>query len=91
MEKYAHAPARMFSIEKRGFIRPGYKADLVLVNPNDPWTVARENILYKCQWSPFEGHTFNAKVKSTWVNGNLVYDNGEIIEGQNGQRMTFDR
>ena len=75
VEKMCHAPADLFRIEKRGYIRPGYYADLVLVDPKAAWTVAPENILYKCGWAPFEGTTFDHSVSKTWVNGNLVYDN----------------
>ncbi|RYU91554.1 dihydroorotase [Mucilaginibacter terrigena] len=90
-EKMAHNVATIFQIEKRGFIREGYWADLALVNLNSPWQVNKGNILYKCGWSPFEGNTFKAKVISTLVSGNLVYENGQLMSGQSGQRMTFDR
>ncbi len=91
VEKMSHNPAILFNVSKRGFIREGYKADLVLVNPDDPWTVSKENILYKCGWSPFEGETFRSKVIMTIVNGTVVYDNGIINEGYRGQRVLFDR
>ncbi len=91
VQKFAHNVAEMFSIEKRGFIREGYYADLVLVDPKAPWQVAKGNILYKCGWSPFEGTTFDHKVVNTFVNGRKVYDNGEIIEGTSGMRMLFNR
>ena len=81
----------MFEIEKRGFIREGYYADLVLVNPNKVWTVSKENILYKCGWSPFEGQMFSASVEKTFVNGHLVYNNGEFDESKKGERLLFDR
>jgi dihydroorotase len=90
-EKMAHNVATIFQIEKRGFIREGYWADLALVNLNNPWQVNKGNILYKCGWSPFEGNTFRAKVVSTIVSGNLVYENGKLISEQSGQRMTFMR
>lgn len=90
VEKMCHAPADLFRIEKRGYIRPGYYADLVLVNPNAAWTVAPENILYKCGWAPFEGTTFDHSVSKTWVNGNLVYDNGQFNESVRGQRLLFE-
>ena len=90
VEKMCHAPADLFRIEKRGFIRPGYFADLVLVDPNKPWTVTPENILYKCGWSPFEGTTFDSAVLKTWVNGNLVFDNGKFDEAVRGQRLLFE-
>ena len=88
-EKMAHAVADCFRIEKRGYIREGYFADLVLVDLNDPWTVSKSNLLYKCGWSPFEGLTFHSKVTHTFVSGALVYDNGKFNESQKGQRLTF--
>ncbi|MCO5935344.1 dihydroorotase [Mucilaginibacter sp. RB4R14] len=90
-EKMAHNVATIFQIEKRGFIREGYWADLALVNLNNPWQVNKGNILYKCGWSPFEGSTFKAKVVSTIVSGNLVYDKGSLVNEKSGQRMTFTR
>jgi len=90
IEKMCHAPADLFRIEKRGYIRPGYYADLVLVDTKKIWTVAPENILYKCGWSPFEGTTFDTKVQKTWVNGNLVYDDGTFNENVRGQRLLFE-
>lgn len=91
VEKMAHAPALMFEIEHRGYIREGYHADLVVVDPEKNYTVSKENILYKCGWSPFEGVTFSNSIHSTYVNGNLVYANGDIIEGTTGQRLLFNR
>jgi len=90
VEKMCHAPADLFRIEKRGYIRPGYFADLVLVNPDDSWTVTKENILYKCGWAPFEGTTFDNSVSKTWVNGQLVYNNGQFDESVRGQRLLFE-
>ena len=90
IDKMCHAPADLFRIEKRGYIRPGYYADLVLVDTNSSWTVKPENILYKCGWSPFEGTTFDSKVQKTWVNGELVYDNGLFNEHVRGQRLLFE-
>lgn len=90
VEKMSHAVADLFRIEKRGYIREGYWADLVLVNLNSPWTVSKENLLYKCGWSPFDGVTFRAKIEKTFVNGNLVYDNGMIDETVKGMRLLFD-
>jgi len=90
VDKMCHSPAELFRIEKRGFIRAGFFADLVLVDPNRPWTVNVDNILYKCGWSPFEGTTFDASVLQTWVNGNLVYDNGQFDETVRGKRLLFD-
>jgi dihydroorotase len=89
--KMAHAPAICFKIDKRGFIRPGYHADLVLVDLNSPWTVDISNILSKCQWSPFEGTTFHSQITHTFVNGNLVYNNGSFDESFKGMRLYFDR
>ncbi|QHS56755.1 dihydroorotase [Mucilaginibacter sp. 14171R-50] len=90
-EKMAHNVATIFRVEKRGFIREGYWADLVLVNLNNPWQVNKDNILYKCGWSPFEGNTFKARVVSTIVSGNLAYEEGKLVSQQSGQRMTFER
>lgn len=90
VEKMAHNPAILFRIEKRGFIREGYKADLVLVDLNQNWTVKKENILYKCGWSPLEGTEFHSKVTHTFVNGNLVYENGKIKEEKFGERLLFE-
>ena len=91
VEKVAHNPAILFEIKERGYIREGYKADLVLINPNAPWTVTKENIAYKCGWSPFEGTTFRARVTHTFVNGHLAYENGKIAKTTNGERLTFNR
>lgn len=90
IEKMCHAPADLFRIEKRGYIRQGYFADLVLVDTNKSWTVTPENILYKCGWAPFEGSTFDSKVQKTWVNGELVYNDGEFNESVRGQRLLFE-
>ena len=89
IEKMCHAPADLFRIEERGYIRSGYFADLVLVDLKKPWTVSVENILYKCAWSPFEGTTFDASVTQTWVNGKLVYDKGKVDETVRGKRLLF--
>ncbi|MEO8174407.1 MAG: dihydroorotase [Sediminibacterium sp.] len=91
VEKMSHAVADCFQIKERGFIREGYHADLVLVDMNQPNTVAKENILYKCGWSPLEGFTFPASVTHTFINGHMVYGNGVFDESQMGQRMQFDR
>ena len=91
VEKACHNPAKLFNIEGRGFIREGYQADLVLVNPNSPWTVEKSNILYKCGWSPFEGYTFRSQVEMTYVNGHLAYHNGKIDQSKKGQRLAFHR
>lgn len=91
VEKMCHAPARLFAVKERGFIREGFKADLVLVDLNAPWTVAKENLLYKCGWSPFEGQRFRARVLNTWVNGTLVFADGKVDRGVRGERLLFDR
>ena len=91
VEKMCHNPAILFNIRNRGFIREGYQADLCLVDPASPWSVSKDNILYKCGWSPFEGVTFQSKVVKTIVNGIIVYDNGVINEEYRGQRLMFDR
>ncbi len=91
VEKMCHNPAICFKIEERGFIREGYFADLVLVKLDDPWKVKKDNILYKCGWSPFEGQIFNSKITHTLVNGHVAYQNGEFNEHNKGMRLTFDR
>ncbi|MGI6048681.1 MAG: dihydroorotase [Petrimonas sp.] len=91
VEKMCHAPAELFQVKDRGYIREGCFADLVLVNPGKPYKVDKSNILYKCGWSPFEGETFNHSIEKTFVNGNLVFDNGNIVESALGQALTFDR
>jgi dihydroorotase len=91
VEKTAHNPAILFQIEKRGFIKVGYCADLVIVNVGSPWTVKRENILYKCGWSPFEGFTFKSRITHTLVNGHLVYSNLKVKDIRVGKRLEFDR
>ncbi len=91
VEKMCHNPAILFDIEKRGYVKEGYYADLVLIEPNKRWTVTKENILYKCGWSPFEGTRFNNTITHTFVNGNLIYDNGTFNEDIKGKRITFNR
>ncbi len=91
VEKMAHNPAKLFQIEKRGFIKVGYHADLVIVNTAKPWNVKKENILAKCGWSPFEGLNFKSRVTHTFVNGNLVFANGKVKDVRKGQRLLFDR
>lgn len=91
VEKMCHNPAKIFKIEKRGFIREGYYADLVLINTNKSNTVTKENILYKCGWSPFEGTEFSSTITHTFVNGNLMYDNGNFNEKIKGERLLFNR
>lgn len=90
-KKMAHNPAILFQIEKRGFIREGYYADLVMADLNQPWTVAPDNILAKCGWSPFEGTTFRSKIIHTLVSGHLVYTNGHFDESKIGSRLNFNR
>lgn len=91
VEKACHNPAILFQIAKRGYLREGYFADLVLVDLNKTVTVKKEDLLYQCGWSPFEGTTFDAAIEKTWVNGNLVYDQGHIIEIDSAKRLTFNR
>jgi dihydroorotase len=83
-EKMCHNPAILYQIEKRGFIREGYFADLTIVDLNSSWTVSKENILSKCGWSPLEGTTFQTMVIHTFVNGNLIYNNGKFDETKRG-------
>ncbi|NKI26149.1 dihydroorotase [Arenibacter sp. 6A1] len=91
VEKMCHNPSKLFQIEKRGFIREGYFADLVVVDLQEAWTVSKANIAYKCGWSPFEGNTFKSKITHTFVNGHLAYENGRFSEERNAKRLTFNR
>lgn len=91
VQRMAHNPAIAFNIIRRGFIRQGYHADLVLVDLNKPSLVEHDKLRYKCGWSPFEGHKFGSSVKQTFVNGNLVFEDDELIEGVNGMRLLFNR
>jgi dihydroorotase len=91
VEKMCHNPAKIFKIENRGFIKEGYFADLVVVNPHMPWNVKKENIISKCGWSPFEEVNFKSRVTHTFVNGKLAYANGKVKDIIAGQRLTFDR
>ena len=91
VEKMSHNPAKLFQIEKRGFIKEGFYADLVLINPNQSQTVSKDNILYKCGWSPFEGTRFSSSVTHTFVNGHLMYDKGVFNDSIKGKRITFNR
>jgi dihydroorotase len=91
VEKMSHNPAKLFQIEKRGFIKEGFYADLVLINANKPQTVSKDNILYKCGWSPFEGTIFSSTITHTFVNGNLIYNNGVFNDDVKGKRITFNR
>lgn len=91
VEKMCHAPADCFNVDKRGYIKEGFHADLVIVDANKPWRVAKSNVLYKCGWSPLEGFTFNSSLVCTFVNGNLVYKRGVFDEQHKGQRLLFNR
>ncbi|MFB9077601.1 dihydroorotase [Flavobacterium procerum] len=91
VEKMCHNPAKIFKIEKRGFIKEGYFADLVIVNPSLPWSVNADNILYKCGWSPFENMAFKSRITHTFVNGELVYNNFKVKDSRAGKRLLFDR
>jgi len=91
IEKMCHNPARLFQIEKRGFIKKGFYADLVLVDLNSTQVVTKESILYKCGWSPFEGETFNSEITHTFVNGNLIYHEGKFDDKTKGMQLTFNR
>lgn len=89
--KMCHSPADIFKIEKRGYIREGYFADLVLIDLTNPWLVDKDNLLYKCKWSPFEGQEFKSQITHTIINGNIIYENGVFNESTKGQRLTFNR
>ena len=89
VEKMCHAPAQCFRILDRGYLDPGYWADVVLLDPEEIWTVSKDNLLYKCRWSPFEGHAFKGRVKSTIVSGHLAYHQGQFFENKMGERMQF--
>ncbi|MCK5822276.1 MAG: dihydroorotase [Bacteroidales bacterium] len=91
VDKMCHTPADIFQVKKRGYIRKGYYADLVLVDPDDPWTINKSNLYYKCGWSPMEGTNMKSRVTHTFVNGHLVYDNGIFDETIKGQALEFDR
>jgi dihydroorotase len=91
VEKASHAVADLFQITGRGYIREGYSADFVLVDLNAPYTVTKENLLYKCGWSPFEGHTFSSTIVSTWCNGKLVFENGKLTGIRSGEALRFAR
>ena len=89
VDKMAHKPAELFHIDRRGYIRPGYYADLVLIDPNKTWIVSKENILTKCGWSPFEGYTFHHAVDTTWVNGEVVWQDGQIRNEVHGKELKY--
>ena len=90
-EKMSHNPAILFDVDKRGYIKEGFYADLVIVDVNNPWTVNKDNILYKCGWSPFEGTTFKSRITHTILNGTLVYNNFKVLNVKAAKRLTFDR
>ena len=91
VEKMCHNPAILFDIEKRGFVREGHFADLTVVDLNAPWQVSKDNIVYQCGWSPFEGNSFRSKITHTFINGHLAYENGNFSEQRMAKRLTFDR
>ena len=90
-EKMCHNPSILFEVEKRGYIKTGYFADLVVIDINNPWSVNKQNILYKCGWSPFEGTTFKSRITHTFVNGTLAYNNFKVMDVKAGKRLTFNR
>ncbi|MDJ0956221.1 MAG: dihydroorotase [Arenicellales bacterium] len=90
VQKMAHAPAIIFGVVDRGFVREGYWADLVLVDLNRPYTVAKENVLYKCRWSPFEGYSFRSSIMATWINGELAYHKNRVLDNVRGKRLEID-
>jgi len=89
VELMAHNPARLFEVRERGFLRPGYKADVVIVRPDSPWTVTKDVIESKCGWSPMEGHTYRWRVEQTLCNGHLIYNNGVVDGHYIGQPVRF--
>ena len=91
VQKMCHNPAILFDIDKRGFIREGFYADLVIFDIKNPWKVSKDNLMYKCNWSPFENKSFKSRVLHTLVNGNIVFSNGKIIESAMGMKINFDR
>ena len=91
VEKTSHNVAEIYRIRERGYIREGYYADLVLVDLNNPWQITKNNLLYKCGWSPFEGETFQSRISHTFVNGNLLYENGLFDDSIKGKRLLFEK
>jgi dihydroorotase len=91
VQKMCHNPAILFDIDRRGYIREGFWADLVLVDMNKPQTVSKENLLYKCNWSPFENYTFSSSIETTIVSGHLTYHLGKFDESKMGERLLFNR
>jgi len=90
-EKMCHNPSILFQVEKRGYIKEGYFADLVIVDLNSPWSVKKDNILYQCGWSPFEGTVFKSRITHTFLNGTLVYNNFKVLDVKAAKRLTFNR
>ena len=90
VQKFAHAPAQLFDVAGRGFLREGYWADLVLVE-DTPFTVTRDQVISRCGWSPFEGTTFRSRIASTWVNGELAWDGAQLVGDPAGRRLEFSR
>ena len=91
VEKISHNPSKIFNISKRGFVKEGYFADLVLINLNKSTKVTKESLLYKCGWSPFEGITFSSSIEKTIINGKIAYENGEINKNPFGRKLFFER
>ena len=91
VKKMCHNPSILFDVKNRGYISEGYYADLVVFNLNKPWTVTKENLLYKCNWSPFENKSFKSRILHTFVNGNLVFSNGKVIDEYMGMKIEFER
>ena len=91
VEKIAHNPSKVFNINRRGFIKQGYFADIVLIDPNSPTIVTKKSLLYKCGWSPFEGITFSSSIHTTILNGKVVYSDGKVNETPHGKKLVFDR
>jgi len=91
VQKMSHNPAILFDVKKRGYIKEGFYADLVIFNLNSPWKVSKDNLMYKCGWSPFENKIFKSRILHTFVNGNLVYSMGKVFEGKMGMKIQFDR
>ena len=91
LKKMCHNPSILFDVKNRGYISEGYYADLVVFNLNKPWTVTKENLLYKCNWSPFENKSFKSRILHTFVNGNLVFSNGKVIDEYMGMKIEFER
>jgi len=90
VDRSSHAIADIFGVQHRGYVREGYYADLAIVDMDDPWTVSKDNLLYKCGWSPFEGVTFRSRIRTTLVNGRVVWDEGRIVGDPAGKRVSFD-